>query len=272
MDTPVVASKDAPPIAGTADAPLICARDVGFTYPTGRRALERASVDVRPGELVAILGANGSGKSTLLRCIAGMLRPSNGTIHVAGRDITTLHGRALRDARMAMGMVFQHANLVKRRSVLANVMTGTLGHHRRVWTALGGLPACEREGALARLDDLGLREFAPQRAGTLSGGQAQRLSIARALAQRPLALLADEPVASLDPEAAEEVMRLIRRVAKDDGLGVLCVLHQPVLARKYADRIVGLRDGWMQFDSAPAGVTEHDVNALYPARPIAMAA
>jgi len=258
--------------APTAEAPLIAARDVGFTYPTGRRALERASVEVRAGEVVVILGANGCGKSTLLRCISGMLRPGNGSVQVAGRDITGLHGRALRDARMALGMVFQHANLVKRRSVLANVMTGTLGHHRGVWTSLGGLPRRERDAALARLDDLGMRALAPQRAGTLSGGQAQRVSIARALAQRPLALLADEPVASLDPEAAEEVMRLLQRVARQGGLGVLCVLHQPALARKYADRIVGLRDGWMQFDSAPSQVTEHDVHALYPARPMAMAA
>ena len=273
METPPAAARArAPLMVSPEGGPLISARDVGFTYPTGRRALERASVDVHAGELVAILGANGSGKSTLLRCIAGMLKPSNGTVHVAGRDITHLTGRALANARMALGMVFQHANLVKRRSVLANVMTGTLGHHRRLWTALGGLPACERENALARLDDVGLREFAAQRAGTLSGGQAQRVSIARALAQRPLALLADEPVASLDPEASEEVMRLLRRVAEQDGLGVLCVLHQPALARKYADRIVGLRDGWMHFDSAPADVSEHDVTSLYPARPMAVAA
>lgn len=263
---------NAPLVVGSQDAPLISARDVGLVYPNGRRALERASVDVRAGELVVILGANGSGKSTLLRCIAGMLKPTNGTVRVAGCDIAALRGRALADARMAIGMIFQHAHLVKRRSVLANVMTGTLGHHRTLWTAFGGLPACEREGALTRLDDMSMRPQAEQRAGTLSGGQAQRVSIARALAQRPLALLADEPVASLDPEAAEEVMRLIRRVAKEDGLGVVCVLHQPALARKYADRILGLRDGWMQFDRAPSGVTEHDVDSLYPHRPMAVAA
>ena len=190
---------------------LIEADGLGMRYPTGRLALDGASLAVAPGELVVILGANGSGKSTLLRCIAGILRPSAGCVRVAGRETSGLAGRALADARMALGMIFQHAHLVRRRSVLANVLTGTLGRHRTLATAFGRLPRTERGFALDCLDEVGLREFASQRAGTLSGGQAQRVSIARALAQRPRALLADEPVASLDPEAAEEIMRLLRR-------------------------------------------------------------
>jgi len=244
---------------------LIEAACVGLRYPTGRLALDGASLAMGAGELVVLLGANGCGKTTLLRCIAGMLRPTAGRVLVAGRELGALSGDALRDARLALGMVFQQAHLVRRRSVLANVLLGTLGRHRTLATALGRLPACERTGALACLDSVGLAGFAPQRADTLSGGQAQRASVARALAQRPRALLADEPVASLDPEAAEELMLLLRRLAHDEGLGVLCVLHQPDLAQRYADRILGMRAGRIVFDERPARVASGDVSALYEA-------
>ena len=252
-----------PPITHAAPKPLIEAERVALRYPTGRLALSGASLTVRPGEFVVILGANGSGKSTLLRCIAGMLRPTGGAVRVAGQEISALSGRRLAEARMALGMVFQHANLVRRRSVLANVMTGTLGRHRTWATCLGLLPAGEATLAGHCLDQVGLRAYASQRAGTLSGGQAQRVSIARALAQQPRALLADEPVASLDPEASEELMRLLRRVSAQDGLGVLCVLHQPALARRYADRILGLHGGAMVFDAPAAAVADAEVAALY---------
>ena len=242
---------------------LIQAEGVGLRYPTGRLALESASLNVQPGELVVILGANGSGKSTLLRCIAGMLRPTTGAVRVAGQEISALSGRRLADARMALGMVFQNAHLVRRRSVVANVLTGTLGRHRTWVSCLGRLPGSEQDFAHRCLDQVGLRNFAQQRAGTLSGGQAQRASVARALAQRPRALLADEPVASLDPEASEELMRLLRRLSAEEGLGVLCVLHQPDLARRYADRILGLRNGQMVFGGPPAAVGARSIAALY---------
>jgi len=232
-------------------------------YPTGRQALQSASLAVRPGELAVILGANGCGKSTMLRIIAGMQKPSGGEVRVAGRNITRLTGRALSEARRSMGMVFQHAHLVKRRSVLANVTTGTLGRHRTIHTAFGGLPAKEYPYAMACLEQVGLTDLARQRASTLSGGQAQRAAIARALAQRPLALLADEPVASLDPEAAEEVMRLLRGLSRQHGMAVLCVLHQPELARRYADRLVGLRQGMIVFDGAPASIGTDAITDLY---------
>ena len=232
-------------------------------YPTGRMALTDTSLTLNAGELVVILGANGCGKSTLLRCVAGMLQPTAGQVQVAGQPMTALSGRPLAEARMALGMVFQNANLVKRRSVIANVLTGTLGRHRNLMTAIGRLPQSERPLAQRCLEEVGLGTFADQRAGTLSGGQAQRVSIARALAQRPLAVLADEPVASLDPEASEELMSLLRRLAHEDGLGVLCVLHQPDLARRYADRILGMKGGRVQFDQKPADVQEDDVSSLY---------
>ena len=149
-------------------------------------------------------------------------------------------------------MISQHAALVKRRSVLANVATGSLGRHDALRTDLGGFPQEELVAARGFLAEVGLAELSAQRAGTLSGGQAQRVSIARALAQRPRVLLADEPVASLDPEAAEEIMRLLRRLAVEGNLAVLCVLHQVDLAYSYADRIVGIRDGRKMFDDPPA--------------------
>lgn len=251
---------------------LIEAAGVGMRYPTGRLALKCASLSVAAGELVVILGANGSGKSTLLRYIAGTLQPTAGQVRVAGQEISRLTGGRLARARMALGMIFQHAHLVKRRTVLANVLTGTLGRHRTLLTALGFLPRGETGHALACLDEVGLRHLAPQRAATLSGGQAQRVSVARALAQRPQALLADEPVASLDPEAAEELMRLLRRVSHHDGLAVLCVLHQPELAQRYADRVLGLRNGRMVFDERPARIQSHDVAALYDSAALRLSA
>ncbi len=253
---------DAPPDDATPMA-LIESDGVGLRYQSGKLALEDASLRVRPGEFVVILGANGSGKSTLLRCIAGMLRPTAGRVRVAGQETSALSGRALAEARMALGMVFQHAHLVRRRSVEANVMSGTLGRHRGLASSFGFLPAGEREFAHHCLQQVGLRPFALQRAGTLSGGQAQRVSVARALAQRPRALLADEPVASLDPEASEELMRLLRRLSARDGLGVLCVLHQPDLARRYADRVLGLRGGRVVFEAAASRLDAGSVAALY---------
>ena len=242
---------------------LIRTTGVGLRYPSGRLALEGIDLSVSAGELVVVLGPNGSGKSTLLRCIAGILRPTSGKIEVAGQEISSLVGRSLSNARMALGMIFQHPCLVRRRSVLANVLTGTLGRHRTLATALGKLPASEESQALRCLDEVGLRNLARQRASTLSGGQAQRVSIARALAQRPRALLADEPVASLDPEAAQEIMRLLRRLSREDGLAVLCVLHQPEIACCYADRVVGLRDGRVMFDDRAANLPSCQVAALY---------
>ncbi len=244
---------------------LIEVTGVTVRYPTGCLALEDASLSIAPGELVVVLGANGSGKSTLLRCIAGMLRPSCGGVQVAGRKITDLSGRALAEARMALGMVFQQPHLIRRRSVLANVLTGTLGRHRSLLVSLGRLPRSEVPLALDSLDQVGLRAFATQRAGTLSGGQAQRVSIARALSQQPKALLADEPIASLDPEAAEEVMRLLRRLSEKSGLAVLCVLHQPDLARRYADRILGLNRGRLVFAGQPARIGGREIASLYDA-------
>ncbi len=237
--------------------------DLCMRYPNGKQALDGANLSVRAGELAVVLGSNGSGKSTLLKCVARLLTPSSGAIRLAGQDITTLSGEPLRRVRMALGMVSQHANLVKRRSVIANVLSGTLGRHRNPITAMGFLPHSEFTHAHALLNHVGLSHLANQRAGTLSGGQAQRVAIVRALAQRPNILLADEPVASLDPEATQDVMGLLRRLASDDGLAILCVLHQPELAARYGDRIIGIQDGQILFDTPPKSMSDHHISTLY---------
>jgi phosphonate transport system ATP-binding protein len=241
----------------------LAVRDLTMRYDNGHTALRNLNLAVKAGEMVVVLGSNGSGKSTFMKCVVGLNRPTGGAVELAGRDLARLSGKPLREARLPLALISQNANLVKRRSVLANVCCGTLGRHRTVATALGRLPRDEIEPARSYLDEVGLLHLAGQRAGTLSGGQAQRVAVARALAQRPHVLLADEPVASLDPEAADEVMRLLRRLASEDGLAVVCVLHQPDLATRYADRLVGLRSGQLEFDKPASAVSSQQIASLY---------
>jgi phosphonate transport system ATP-binding protein len=237
--------------------------NLSLRYPNGKLALAGVSLSVGPGELVVVLGSNGSGKSTLLRCITRILKPDSGAIWVADEDFAALAGERLRHARTKLAMICQNANLVRRRSVIANVASGALGRYPDIFTALGRLPPAEIAPARRYLAEVGLAEICWQRAGTLSGGQAQRVAVARALAQRPRVLLADEPIASLDPEAAEDIMKLLRRLASEENLAVLCVLHQPELALRYADRVVGMRDGRIAFDSPASDVPLDLVRALY---------
>jgi phosphonate transport system ATP-binding protein len=236
---------------------------LSLQYPNGKLALADFDITVRAGELVIVLGGNGSGKTTLMRCITRTLQPTKGSVRVNGTDLAPLTGEKLRRARLELALISQHGSLVRRRSVLANVATGALGRHGGWFTALGGLPAEELRLAHGYLAEVGLADLAGQRAGTLSGGQAQRVAIARALAQRPRVLLADEPVASLDPEAAEDIMKLLRRLAAEENLAVLCVLHQIELAHTYADRVVGIRDGRMAFDLPRAEVSREKMRHLY---------
>ena len=216
-----------------------------------RQVLHGVDVTVAAGELLAVLGANGSGKSTLLRAAAGIVPAAAGTITVDGRD------RGPRD----IALVFQKIHLVHRRSVLDNVCAGALGRlslHRSLAPAL--FPRRLREEAMACLDRVGLADRAHDRSGSLSGGQQQRVAIARALCQRAPVVLADEPVSALDPAAAEQVLALLAELAHVERLAVLAVLHQPDLARRHADRIVGLREGRVVLDGDPA----QSVDALYP--------
>jgi phosphonate transport system ATP-binding protein len=236
---------------------------LGLRYPNGKQALDGIDLHVRAGELVVVLGGNGCGKTTLLRCISRTLTPTEGNIWLGGTELTTISSEALRRARLGMGMVAQRAALVKRSTVLANVATGALGHHADLMSRIGFLPRQELQAAAGHLASVGLADLAGQRAGTLSGGQAQRVAIARALAQRPRALLADEPVASLDPEAAEGIMCLLKTLARRDNLAVLCVLHQVDLAYSHADRVVGIRAGRVAFDAPCSEISRSAVQELY---------
>jgi len=239
------------------------ARGVRKQYGT-HEVLRGVDATVRPGEIVCVLGANGSGKSTFLRCAVRLIEPDDGTIELCGVDLAAVRGKQLREARRRAAMVFQQVLLVRRRTALANVAFGALGElplHRSAREDLFPDEVIERaHDALRRV---GLPDVAQQRADRLSGGQAQRIAIARALCQRAELVLADEPVASLDPRASESVLALLADVAHGEGLGVLVVLHQPSLARRYADRVIGLLDGAVAFDRRPEDVELNEISLLY---------
>ncbi|MGW5360548.1 phosphonate ABC transporter ATP-binding protein [Actinopolymorpha pittospori] len=223
----------------------------------GTPVLSGLDLDLRAGELLSVLGANGSGKSTALRCVVGLVPPTRGRIEVAGSLVEP--GRPVPQ----VAMVFQKIHVVARRSVLDNVCAGAVArmpYTRSLSTWL--FPREVREEAMACLDRVGLADRPHERAGRLSGGQQQRVAIARALCQRAEVLLADEPVSALDPAAAEQVMTLLRSLA-DEGMAVAAVLHQPGLARRYSDRIVGLLGGRVAFTASPTALAQAEVDRLY---------
>jgi phosphonate transport system ATP-binding protein len=238
----------------------------GLTKAFGRGdpVLKGIDLDVRPGELVVVLGANGSGKSTLLRCAIRLIEPDSGTVMLAGQEMTAADGAELRDVRRRAAMIFQQIHLVRRRSAFENVAYGALG---RVggWRSLSyrSFPDNVIENAWQSLERVGLLDKAWQRADTLSGGQAQRVAVARALCQQAEVILADEPVSALDPRAAEDVLALLGDIARTDGLAVACVLHQPDLAKRHADRIVGISSGEVVFERTPATIQDSEIAHLY---------
>ncbi|MDQ3721518.1 MAG: phosphonate ABC transporter ATP-binding protein [Actinomycetota bacterium] len=266
MSTHATRARDQDPARASADRgePVLEIRGLSKRFDGASHfVLDDVTLSVWPGELVVVLGANGCGKSTMLRCAVRLLDPTSGSVTVAGADLAALSGNELREHRRKVATIFQHGHLVARRSALANVACGGLGRARGVRVAAGRLPAGEMEHGMECLTRVRMTHVAARRADSLSGGEAQRVAIARALSQRPKVLMADEPVASLDPEAAESVMGLLRDLATRDGLGVLCVLHQPQLALRFADRIAGLQAGRIAFD-LPAGLVGADVvRALY---------
>lgn len=226
-------------------------------------ALEDVSLSVDRGEIVVLLGLSGSGKSTLLRHLDGLETPTSGTVEVLGHDVPRLAGRALRSLRSSVGFIFQQFELVPSLTVLENVLTGALASLPGPRLGLWSYSRARKLAALGHLDRVGLLDRAYQRADTLSGGQQQRVAIARALMQNPSVLLADEPVASLDPESSDQVMALIREIAADEGLTVVCSLHQVDLAISWADRIVGLRHGRVVLDLPTDGLTKTQVMEIY---------
>jgi phosphonate transport system ATP-binding protein len=229
-----------------------------------RRVFEDITFTVPKGQSVALIGPNGAGKSTLLRCCLRLEEPDAGTIHLSGAGLTGARGRALRAARSRVGFVFQRHNLVPRLSVLSNVMHGGLarGHGIRAWSQALASPA-ERARALECLERVGLADLARRRADHLSGGQSQRVAVARALMQGPEMLFADEPCASLDPQAGEEVMGVFRTLNQQAGLTLVFVSHQLDHALTYADRVIGLRDRGIALDATTASQSIPALRDLY---------
>ncbi|QFU30188.1 MULTISPECIES: phosphonate ABC transporter ATP-binding protein [Brevundimonas] len=253
--------------SSTAAAPgLVLARDVSKTFGS-RKALDGVSISVASGEMVALIGPSGSGKSTLLRSITGLqsIDPGKGTISVFGETVQK-DGRvtgAVRQARARLGMIFQQFNLVGRLTLFSNVMLGALGR-LPTWQGLLGLwPQADKDRAMAALHRVGVSDYAGQRANTLSGGQQQRGAIARAIVQGAKAILADEPVASLDPVSARKVMELLVELNRRDGMGVIVTLHQVDYAIRYCDRVIALQGGKIVYDGPATGLDHQRLIDIY---------
>jgi len=245
--------------AGTALA-AIELRGVGVRYPSGFTALEPLSLTVPQGQFLALVGASGAGKSTLLRTLNGLVPATSGEVVVDGVTLTRSTERAI---RARTGMVFQQFNLVGRLNVMTNVLTGRLAHRRGLASLLHRFPQADFDIAHEALARVGLTDKAWARADQLSGGQQQRVGIARALAQRPRLILADEPVASLDPGASVEILELLAGINRRDGVTVIVSLHQPSYVRQYAGRVVGLRRGVVVFDGPPTAMDDAMLAQLY---------
>src|SRR5919201_1986010 len=231
-------------------------------YPGGIRALEDVSIDVHDGEFVVLIGLSGSGKSTLLRCINRLVEPTSGRILLDDLDVTAARSDDLRKVRRNIGMIFQQFNLVKRSSVLTNVLTGRLGYISSVQSLVGHYGEDDYLRALVNIERVGLRGRVHQRADRLSGGQQQRVAIARALMQEPKIMLADEPVASLDPATSHSVLKYLQQINRE-GMTVICSLHFLSLARTYGTRVVALKGGRLVFDGLPAEIDERRFREIY---------
>jgi phosphonate transport system ATP-binding protein len=241
---------------------VIRAEGLVKTYGRDLRAIAGVSLAVAPGEFVAVLGPSGAGKTTLFRCLTGLTRPDAGAVLLHGRDLCRLYGRALRTARRDIALIFQQFNLIRRLTALQNVLAGRLAVVPTWRVLTRQFPAADRTLALRCLERVGMLERAESRADQLSGGQQQRVAIARALAQEAAVILADEPVASLDPESAATVLETLRNVAAA-GVAVIASLHQVHLAMTYADRIVALRDGRVLQDAPVAEIDARAIEQIY---------
>lgn len=236
-------------------------------YADGTVGLEGIDFTVEAGEFIAVIGPSGAGKSTLLRCLNRMVEPTEGSIAFQGDETIGAKGRKLRRIRREMSMIFQGFNLVERVSVLTNVLHGRLGYMSSWKGALGLFAKSDIAEAKRLLARVGLQEQTHKRADELSGGQQQRVGIARALAQQPKLILADEPIASLDPAASETVMSSLHRFCSEDGIACLCNLHQVDMAKKYASRIIGIHKGRKVFDGTPDELTDEMIHLIYNKTP-----
>ena len=240
---------------------------VAMTYPNGVAAVLPTSISVPKGQFLVLLGPSGAGKSTLLRCMNGLVKPTQGDIMVEGRGSIFRSGHALRQHRRRTGMIFQQHHLIGRLSALQNVMIGRIAAHGAL-RSMFPLPRADRLIALQSLERVGLLD----RADELSGGQQQRIGIARAMAQRPQIVLADEPVASLDPTSGEKVLADLHRICREDGITAIVSLHQVELARRFADRVIGLAGGRIVFEGTASQLGQTILEQIYTAAPSRMAA
>jgi phosphonate transport system ATP-binding protein len=232
-------------------------------FPNGTVALKDVSFEVQDGEFLAVIGLSGSGKSTLLRCINRLIEPTSGKIFWDGTELTALDQAEMRKVRRQIGFIFQQFNLVKRSTVITNVLTGRLGYVNTFQSLANVFSKEDNERALANLGRLGLKEKAYVRADSLSGGQQQRVAIARALMQEPKMILADEPVASLDPVLSHTILKYLEQLNKEDGLTVLCSLHFLDLVHRYGTRAIALKDGQLVFEGEPKLIDDAQFKAIY---------
>ncbi|MEM8831767.1 MAG: phosphonate ABC transporter ATP-binding protein [Cyanobacteria bacterium P01_G01_bin.19] len=235
--------------------------NVGVTYPNGLVAIEGISLKLARGKFSVLLGSSGAGKSTLLRCLNHLIKPTTGNILIDGLGDLN-QPRVLREHRKRTGIIFQQHQLIERNTALQNVLMGRLAYHE-TFRSLFPLPKKDRYIALDCLDRVGLLDKALTPVKALSGGQQQRIGIARALAQQPKFILADEPVASLDPASSQKVLSFLRQICSEDGLGLLVSLHQVELALEYADRIIGMAQGKIVFDGNPQQLKSSGVEQIY---------
>lgn len=232
-------------------------------YEGNVKALDNVSFKVEKGEFLAVIGLSGSGKSTLLRCINRLIEPTEGEILWNGVDITAASQDEMRRIRRKIGMVFQHFNLVTRSRVITNVLAGRLGYVNPVMSLINRFPKTDIDLALQQLERVGITDQAFKRADELSGGQQQRVGIARAMIQEPEMILADEPVASLDPVLAHSIMQHLETINKEDGVMILCSLHFLDLVHRYADRAIALNEGMLVFDGSPEEIDDAKFKEIY---------
>lgn len=232
-------------------------------YDDGTRALNDVSFEVPRGQFLAVVGLSGSGKSTLLRCINRLIEPTDGEIWWGDTQISHVNGEELRRARRRIGMIFQHFNLVDRSSVMTNVLSGRLGYVNPLASVFNRFPQADIKRAQANLERVGISDKTLNRADELSGGQKQRVGIARALMQEPEIMLADEPVASLDPVLAHSIMNRLKQIAREDNITVLCSLHFLDLVQQYSDRVIALNEGRLVFEGKPDEINDQRFEEIY---------
>ena len=241
---------------------MLSIQDIGKSFK-GKMALRNVSLEIAPGSFVGVVGRSGAGKSTLLRCINRLTDPTHGKIMWEGQDVTRLTGAELRKWRAACGMIFQQFNLSNRLDVLTNVMMGRLGTMSTGRAVLKFWTEEDKIAALSALEQFGMGAAAAQRVSSLSGGQQQRVAIARTLLQKPKIVLADEPIASLDPRNTKVVMDALLRINRQFGITVLCNLHSLDIAREYCSRLIGMADGRVVFDGTAETLTNEAARSLY---------